>query len=421
MIIQWYYSRSTVKSISEIHKSVFPIGTSQLMALIPDSGRSRFLGIAIWQYVGLGILCILGFIVYKLSRWALNIVIHRLLKRSLGDRDANRHELAISRVLSWLIVLFLLNVTLPALQLPVNFSYYFFLILKVLIPVIVASILFRCLDILGVYMSWVAAKTETTLDDQLVPLLRKTLKVATLIIGGLFVLQNLNFNVTAILTGLSIGGLAFALAAQETIKNIFGSIMIFVDRPFQVGDYVEVRQDVIGIVEEVGLRSTRVRTFEQSLVSVPNGRMADMVIDNMQERFQRQLNTIVRITYDTPPELVQAFVEGIQSIINEHPCTDKNVYYVRFYELTDYSLNILVWCYFQTYYYETELKYREEVLLSIIRLADQMGVRFAYPTSRIHVEDFPGQEAKTPTHAGNKETYEQQMRLYFSQNRTAGS
>ena len=416
---KWYYAHSTVEAIPGIHRTVFPAGTSYILNLIPDSGRSQILGIALWQYAGLGILLALGFGLYKISRWLLYRLIHRLLKQLLGYRDADRYELAISRLLSSLMVMFMVNLTLPALQLPVNFSYYFFLVLRVLIPVIVALILFRSLDILGVYMSWVAAKTDTTLDDQLVPLLRKTLKVVTLIIGGLFVLQNLNFNITAILTGLSIGGLAFALAAQETIKNIFGSIMIFVDRPFQVGDYVEVRQDVIGVVEEVGLRSTRVRTFERSLISVPNGRLADMVIDNMQERNQRQFYTTIGITYDTPPDLVQTFVDGVRSVIDDHPYTDDKSRYVRFYQLADYSLNIIIWCYFQTRYWEVELKCREELLLSIMRLAEELGVRFAFPTSTVHVEDFPGQDSKTPEHNGNKSTYEEQKRLYFGQNRTA--
>jgi MscS family membrane protein len=416
---KWYYAHSTVEAIPGIHRAVFPAGTSYILNLIPDSGRSQILGIALWQYAGLGILLALGFGLYKISRWLLYRLIHRLLKQLLGYRDADRYELAISRLLSSLMVMFMVNLTLPALQLPVNFSYYFFLVLRILIPVIVALILFRSLDILGVYMSWVAAKTDTTLDDQLVPLLRKTLKVVTLIIGGLFVLQNLNFNITAILTGLSIGGLAFALAAQETIKNIFGSIMIFVDRPFQVGDYVEVRQDVIGVVEEVGLRSTRVRTFERSLISVPNGRLADMVIDNMQERNQRQFYTTIGITYDTPPDLVQTFVDGVRSVIDDHPYTDDKSRYVRFYQLADYSLNIIIWCYFQTRYWEVELKCREELLLSIMRLAEELGVRFAFPTSTVHVEDFPGQDSKTPEHNGNKSTYEEQKRLYFGQNRTA--
>lgn len=412
----WYYSKQTAEQIPTLHQSVFPFGINHLISFIPKSGRKQFLGLALWQYVGIGILFLLCFLVYKVSSYLVNRFIHKLLAKALGGGDANVYEKAISKALSWLVVLLVLNTFLPAIQLPVNFSYYFFITLKVLIPVLITFILFRSLDILGVYMSWMAGKTETTFDDQLVPLLRKALKVLTVIIGILFILQNLNFNITAVLTGLSIGGLAFALAAQETIKNIFGSVMIFMDKPFQVGDFVKVQQDVTGYVEEVGVRSTRVRTFDSSLITVPNGKLADMVIDNMEYRYQRHFYNTIGVTYDTPPELLQTFVDGIRSIIAEHPTTSKEEYFVGFYEMADYSLNIVIWCYFQTYYWQTEIQCREEVLLAIMRLADQMGVRFAFPTSTVHVEDFPGQEAKTPNYSGSKEDYDQQMRLYFSQN-----
>ncbi len=123
---KWYYAHSTVEAIPGIHRAVFPAGTSYILNLIPDSGRSQILGIALWQYAGLGILLALGFGLYKISRWLLYRLIHRLLKQLLGYRDADRYELAISRLLSSLMVMFMVNLTLPALQLPVNFSYYFF-------------------------------------------------------------------------------------------------------------------------------------------------------------------------------------------------------------------------------------------------------------------------------------------------------
>lgn len=403
---KWYYSKETVEAIPDLHNSVFPLGTDHLIDFIPEGGRKQFLGLAIWQYAGLGILILIGFLLYKIAKWLLNLIIHRLLARFLGGSDATKHEKALSRSFSYLLVLLYINITLPALQLPVSFSYYFFIILKFLIPVIIAFIAFRSLDIVGVYFKWKAGHTETKLDDQLVPLLRKTLKVLTVIIGGLFVLQNLNFNITALLTGLSIGGLAFALAAQETIKNVFGSVMIFVDRPFQVGDYIDVKNEVEGIVEEVGFRSTRIRSFDSSLISIPNGRLADMVIDNMQYRYERHFYTTIGITYGTPPDVVKNFAEGLRNIIRDHPYTNKYEYYVRFHQLADYSLNIIVWSYIQTQSYEVELRCREELLLSFMKLAEEMEVDFAFPTSTVHLENFPDQTSKTPQNLGPKQDNE---------------
>lgn len=403
---KWYYSKETVEAIPKLHSTVFPLGTDHLIEMIPQAWRKHFLGLAVWQYAGLGILILLGFLFYKIGKWLFNRLIHRLLAKVLGGSDATRYEKALSRSFSYLLVLLYINISLPALQLPVGFSYYFFIILKFLIPVIVAFIAFRCLDIVGVYFKWKAGHTETKLDDQLVPLLRKTLKVVTVIIGGLFVLQNLNFNITAILTGLSIGGLAFALAAQETIKNVFGSVMIFMDRPFQVGDYIDVKSEVEGIVEEIGFRSTRIRSFDSSLISIPNGRLADMVIDNMQYRYERHFYTTIGITYGTPPDVVKNFAEGLRNIIRDHPYTNKSEYYVRFHQLADYSLNIIVWSYIQTQSYEVELRCREELLLSFMKLAEEMEVDFAFPTSTVHVEDFPDQTSKTPQNLGPKQDNE---------------
>ena len=125
-----------------------------------------------------------------------------------------------------------------------------------------------------------AEKTVSTLDDQLIPLLRKFLKAVVLVLGAVWILSRLDFNVTALLAGVSLGGLAFALAAQDTLKNMFGSLLIFLDKPFQVGDWIQA-DSIDGTVEEVGFRSTRVRTFANSVIYVPNGKLSDMMVNNM--------------------------------------------------------------------------------------------------------------------------------------------
>ncbi len=417
---KWFYSRETAEAIPEIYNQVFPFGADKLVNLIPKSAQKEFLGLALWKYLGLAIIFLLSYLFYRIGIWIFNKIVHSGLRKVVGDRDADRYERSISRFLSLILVLALINLFLPILQLPVNFSHYFFLALRIFIPLLMTLILYRVMDLLGVYMMRAAENTETTFDDQFVPLVRKTLKGIVILVGFLFILQNLNFNITGILAGLSIGGLAFALAAQETIKNLFGSLMIFVDRPFQVGDYVRLENDIAGIIEDVGFRSTKVRTFEQSLVSVPNGKLANMNIDNMQMRLQRQFYTHITITYDTPPALVETFRDGIKRLIEEHPNTDKSSYYVNLNALDAYSLNIIIWCYFETEEWEAELKYREELLLSIMKLAEEIGVRFAFPTSIVHVEDFPGQLAKTPLHKEGEGDMQKKLEAFFEKRKQNG-
>jgi MscS family membrane protein len=184
------------------------------------------------------------------------------------------------------------------------------------------------------------------LDDQLVPLVRKTLKAFVIVVGSLFILKyGLRVDIVPYLTGLSIGGLAFALAAQDTIKNFFGSIMIFIDKPFQVGDWI-TSGEVDGTVEEVGFRSTRVRTFRNSLVYIPNGKIADATIDNHGLRKYRRFYTNITITYETPPELIEVFVDGLREIVRKHPKTRKDFYNIYLNNLASYSLEVMFYVFF---------------------------------------------------------------------------
>jgi MscS family membrane protein len=164
-------------------------------------------------------------------------------------------------------------------------------------------------------------------------------------IGLLYVLQSLNFDITTLLAGISIGGIALALAAQDTLKNFFGSLMIFIDKPFQIGDWINFNE-VDGTVEEVGFRSTRVRTFANSLVYVPNGKLADSTIDNFGLRQYRRFSTTISLTYDTPTALIRQFVDGLNEIVANHPDTRKDFWEVKLNTMGSHSLNIMFYIFF---------------------------------------------------------------------------
>ena len=302
------------------------------------------------------------------------------------------------------------------MQLPVTTSRYLILILKASIPVFGTVVFYKIVDLLAAHFERLAAKTESTLDDQLVPLLRRALKVFVVITGGLFTLQNLNFNITALLAGISIGGLAFALAAQDTLKNLFGSLMIFIDRPFQIGDWI-ISDRIDGSVEEVGFRSTRVRTFHNSITYVPNGKMADMTIDNMGMRQYRRYRTMIRIAYGTPAGLVEVFLKGLERIVEEHPTTRKDYYNIYLNNFDNSAMEILFYIFFAVPTWPEELKGRQEVMLSIVRLAEELGIQFALPAQTLHVETFPEKESMSPRFSGEKADYEKKMDNWFKKNR----
>ena len=193
------------------------------------------------------------------------------------------------------------------------------------------------------YFRRMAGKTQTKLDDMLVPIIRKSLRVTVVILVLVQVAQILSDKpITSIIAGLGIGGLALALAAQDTVKNFFGSVVLFVDKPFEMGDRIVVDgQD--GSVEEVGLRSTKIRTLDGHLVTIPNGELANKLIRNIGKRPYIRRVANITITYDTPPEKIDRAVEIIKELLENHegmhPDFPPRVF---FNEFNADSLNILV-------------------------------------------------------------------------------
>ncbi|UZR92356.1 mechanosensitive ion channel family protein [Chondrinema litorale] len=407
---KWLYSANTVKQIDAIHKDVYPFGTSELLDLvhfISDGGKvagKKYIGLYVWQHIGLLLLIFICFVAHKIFTFFIEKVLVRLLERFRKDTIAGNYIVPVAKPISLLVICWFAAITFPVLQFPIFISQYIIKILNALLPFFVVMVIYKMINVLCYYLEKITSKTETTLDDQLIPLLRKSLKIFVIIGGVIFILQNLEFDITGLLAGISIGGLAFALAAQDTLKNLFGSLMIFVDRPFTVGDWI-VTDGVDGTVEEVGFRSTRVRTFHNSVVSIPNGNIADMTIDNMGMRIYRRFKTNIAITYDTPPELIEAFIEGLKQIVKNHPDTRKDYYEIHMNNFGASSLDILFYIFFSVPDWSGELKARGEIMIDIIHLANKLEVRFAFPTSTLHVETFPEKKSLTPDYDISKNAF----------------
>ena len=287
-----------------------------------------------------------------------------------------------------LVTAIILRVGYPQLVLPVHWSAALSSVVRVLVTVAVVWAAYLAVDLLAAKLGDRAEKTESKLDDQLVPLLRKTLKVVVFIIGTLVVLQNLEFDVTTLFASVSIGGLALGLAAKDTLANLFGSISIFVDSPFQIGDWINVA-GMDGTVEEVGFRSTRIRTFYDSVMVMPNASLANAKIDNYGQRRYRRTFVKLGLTYDTSPEQMQAFVEGCRAVIQANPLTRKDVYEVHMSGFGDSALEVMMYFFFECDTWTDELRERHNVFLELMRLARDLGVGFAYPTRTLHIERTP--------------------------------
>lgn len=256
----------------------------------------------------------------------------------------------------------------------------------------VGWLIFRLVDVVEHYLVRWTSKTETQLDDQLVPLVRKTLRVFVVIVAALFVADNVfRWDIGALVAGLGIGGLAFALAGKDMIANLFGSVTIFADRPFGMGDRVKIA-GYEGNVEEVGFRSTRIRTLTGHLVTLPNGVVAGSAIENVSARpfIKRVLD--VTVTYDTPPDRLERGVEILREMLEarkDHFPPDRPPK-VHFSDFNAESLNVQV-----TYWYLPPewwdfQAFNHEFNLELLRRFNDEGIEFAFPTQTLYVkQDSP--------------------------------
>ena len=396
----WMFDRATLEQIQdfaiETEDDAMVAGVAlekTLMGRIRDAVPARLkgtksLGLEYWQWLGILVVIFVGLMVDLLVRLILRKGWHRFeLKRG---REVEKESLqravrpfgllAASGV--WYLALELGLLPIPAM-----------VVLLVAVRVVFMTSLvwaaFRVTDLVGDWLSIQASKTETKFDDLLVPMVKRTAKLFLGAIGLIYIASAFSIEIMPLLTGLGIGGLAVAFAAKDTIENFFGSIAVIMDRPFEIGDWIYVNE-VEGTVEDLGFRSTRIRTFYNSLVTVPNATLVRAKVDNYGRRQYRRFTTKLNVTYDTHPDKIEAFCSGVREIVKLHPYTRKDYYHVWLNGFGPHSLDILVYIFFECPDWSIELREKHRFMLDVVRLADRLGVEFAFPTQKIHmVKDDP--------------------------------
>ncbi len=366
----------------------------------PEALRKNVFLLEGWQWAGLLLIAIVGVVADRVTRYTLGVWMRRLLRRAV--RGLDRETADLNRPIGILVMAAIWSTLLRALDLPLDALNALVVATRFIMAAAGVWAAYRLVDLLAAYFGGLAARTDSTLDDLLVPLLRRALKLVVVAFGVLFVAQNLDINVSSLLAGLGIGGIAFALAAKDTVENLFGSVTVLTDRPFKIGDWIKIG-DLEGTVEELGLRSTRIRTFYNSLITVPNSSLVRASVDNLGERRYRRIKSMIAIQYDTPPDRIEAFCEGIRELVRRHPYTRKDYYMVYLNEFADSSLNVLLYAFVETPDWATELRERHRLFVDIVRLAARLGVEFAFPTQTLHVASMPGAPATVPGRADDAE------------------
>jgi MscS family membrane protein len=255
-------------------------------------------------------------------------------------------------------------------------------LLLALLTATVAFVLVKLVDVFIAFLRPRIAESESRLDDQLLPVLSGSLKAFILVIVGVLILQNSGYNISGLLAGLGLGGLAVALALQPTLANVFAAVTIFVDRPFQIGDELSVG-DAAGSIEGIGLRSTRIRTYEGTLVTIPNSAVVNAQINNLQARPTRRTTFTIGVTYDTSSEKLKRAVSILRDVMAEHPGTENSRAHFKSYGESALILDVAHWCKYLDY--SKYLACIEEINFEIKRRFEEEGIEMAYPTQTVHL------------------------------------
>ncbi len=362
--------------------------------LAPAWLYESFIGIEVWQYIGIGVLATIIAVLRFVAMRLVWIAIRRRIdpeRHDFWEQELRRVQFPLLLLVATLTVL----IGFPVLDFDADVESVVNTFASLASALAATLLGFRLVDVGADYWMHIAERTESKLDDQLVPLARTAAKIFVGAVGALFVLQNLDINITSLIAALGVGGISLAFAAQDSIRNLIGGVTILADKPFQVGDWV-IMGDVEGTVEQVGFRSTRIRTFADSLISVPNARMTDTEVNNMGRRTWRRYSTTLGIAYHTDPDRIQAFVEGIRAIVRANPNMRRDYYIVEFITFDASSLNIMVYTFIQAASWNEELRTRHIFNLDILRLAEQLEVEFAFPTQTLHVAEMPDQPPQLP-------------------------
>ena len=260
--------------------------------------------------------------------------------------------------------------------------------LEVLLVVAVGLLAYYLVEVPSTWLARQTEKTESKFDDMLVPIVRKSLRVTVVLFSVVSIAQSLSDKpISALIAGLGLGGLAFALAAQDTIKNLFGSLVIFSDKPFGLGDRINY-DGHDGTIEEVGLRSTRLRRLDGHQVTIPNGELANKSIHNIAKRpFIRRIFTI-GITYDTPPDKVKEAKKILEDILKNHEGLDPKgelLPRVYFSDFSASSLDFKCMYWYHPPAYWDYMEFSERVNIEILERFNKAGIEFAFPTQTVHL------------------------------------
>jgi MscS family membrane protein len=406
---QWLYSEPTVQYIQAFYEQHDFLAKKGLLKWLPPFFKKKVIfKLYVWQLIATFLT-----LLFVVSIHQLVSSLYRQLLRLFATRGGYEEVKALAEPLSLLFLTFLTRTMLVYLNLPLPVYNGLIKYTKSFAAFIAMVLCYYLVDVGAFYIHKKTLDKKVDFNLILLPMARVSLKVLVLVVGVLITLKSLNFNIQGILAGFGIGGLGFALASQDTIKNFFGSLVILTDKPFDVGDMI-VSGDIDGKVEEIGFRSTRIHTSKESTIYVPNAKLADSYINNFGLKQYKEFNTIIAIAYNTPLVLIETFIEGLRKIAERHPSTREGKQAIYLNDLKESRLEIKFEVKFNVTDGGKEKQVRHELLLGIIKLAEELGIPLSFPTQTLHMESFPEKKPNTPTYITDPESLKERLNSFLT-------
>lgn len=379
--IRWIFTRTTVDRIntwySQLPDRWF---LDNLPEILLRPGPKELL---LWQWLALPLLVAAAWLLSRVLAWVSRAIFSRVTAKTPGTWDDELLEnLRTPLVAAWTLAA--LYAALPWLGLYEPADVFLTKALKAGSFLVLFWAILRFIELGGRYLLKVGRERELQSSNSLVPVLSSIGKVLVFSMGFIAVLSELGYPVASLIAGLGIGGIAIALAAQKTVENLFGSISIGLDRPFGLGDFIKI-DDLTGTIERIGLRSTRIRTPDRTIVTIPNGRLADMRIESFTARDRMRLACVVSISHGATSAQLREIRGGMEELLLEHPKLWRQDLTVRFRSLGPVSLEIEVSAWFETTAGAEFMEIREEMLLGFLEIVERAGATLSTPGPTVHI------------------------------------
>ena len=351
------------------------------------------IGILAWQLVAAFLVILAGLIIKRIALRFLQTRIEKFVQQTEAEWDDQLFEAIIKPINTFVMIgavhlaafLLIFNLERFPTEL-IGKSYTIFLGFTII------WLIYRLVDVAAHYLDELLAKADEGLRGQFTPLIRRALRIVVVIIGTLTVLATIGVNITGLVALGGVLGFAFSMGSKDSVAHLVGTINILTDRPYKVGDWITVGDSIDGDVEEIGFRSTKIRMFDKTLMTVPNGTLASETIKNWSQMPKRRIKMTLGLTYDTTPDQMREALKAIETILNEDEGVDQDYKLVQFTDFSPSSLDVFLYYFSKSTVWKEYLEVRERVNLKIMDKLTEMGLELAFPTQTLHLK---GDELKT--------------------------